>query len=575
MEKKDSLKELCSNLDEIEFGAVEKFLENIELNEYEDIILKKLNKNNIEIQKNKISQADIENINIYISFFSLANVGKYEYSLLDKNLKIFKNIENIYYLVTPQSLELYLKEQKQIEKKYKDKTIKLIHINPNDYEGTYGILMDTLKDLDSFNEILIDNTLGPKMMGYSLYKLSIEQGIKLVTWQSHQIEGGRNRVPGSDTLNYIEFPQLKNSSLIMNINNNLDKYNFIEAQELAKSINNFDEANIFEEVARIFDINLIFSYYLFIEELEIFIENNYSKYKKLMREKVKKLKKEIKNYLNEDESVKKVIYLTILSDYFKNKFDNNFLFIDILLQNIVELLNITDKKYKEMIKNNLLGADVKSSNGGIFKGDLSELLFLMLNKNNKEIEKIKKDKFYLGYNFFNEILKYELPKNINLIENNLILDKYGITIDLVKEYNIRKDNYSKQFNLKNISNSETISKILLKTLLISGKDITSEEIENIIKRTEENNKTYDKKDRQAFNTAVSRINSFINEFNKFLYDVIKDNYPTKAFNFEKRDFIYFNRVSYETKRFSRNNEDKKLLIIMENKFTLRINSSYI
>ena len=231
----EKIKKLCPELDEIGIGAVNKYISDQELNEIEESFLFNLRKINIEQQKEKISQIDIEAIDTYISFFSLANIGKYEYSILEKNLQIFENIKNIYFLATPQSIEKCKAEISTMKILSNDINIEVIDINPNDYEGVYTLLLKEITNNDIENKnILIDNTLGPKMVGYSLYKFSIDQGTKLITWQSQNIKDSTKRVPGSDTLNYIEFPQLKNSIIINKINKFLESYKFQEAAELAR-----------------------------------------------------------------------------------------------------------------------------------------------------------------------------------------------------------------------------------------------------------------------------------------------------------------------------------------------------
>lgn len=549
----EKIKKLCPELDEIGIGAVNKYISDQELNEIEESFLFNLRKINIEQQKEKISQIDIEAIDTYISFFSLANIGKYEYSILEKNLQIFENIKNIYFLATPQSIEKCKAEISTMKILSNDINIEVIDINPNDYEGVYTLLLKEITNNDIENKnILIDNTLGPKMVGYSLYKFSIDQGTKLITWQSQNIKDSTKRVPGSDTLNYIEFPQLKNSIIINKINKFLESYKFQEAAELASSINNIEEADIFQKLGDLFTIDSLTSYDSFSFNIENFVDSiNSTKYKESIKDKLNPFIKELKKFLElEDEKIQCINFFSILFDYFKEKFDDNPIF-------------------------KIIVCDILKSTDALNKKEIEKLLILINASSFQDIIKVKTtlDTFtafmrviyttppkvpYLQLeNFYDHIL-YTLPKTISLKDTTLYIDKQGIAIDLVKEYNLRKDRYHSSFNLKDFSNKKNNKKILIDLFNKIDGELSDNEFKDLIDSENVKNTTGQR------DTLISRFNSFVNNFNLFISHVIEENYPTKSILLKSKSFIEFKKTA---------SKDEKNRSI--NKYILKINSFYM
>lgn len=549
----ENIKKLCPELDEIGIGAVNKYISDQKLNEIEESFLFNLRKINIEQQKNKISQIDIEAIDTYISFFSLANIEKYEYSILEKNLQIFENIKNIYFLATPQSIEKCKAEIRTMKILSNDINIEVIDIDPNDYESVYALLLKEITNNDIENKnILIDNTLGPKMVGYSLYKFSIDQGTKLITWQSQNIKDSTKRVPGSDTLNYIEFPQLKNSIIINKINKFLESYKFQEAAELASSINNIEEADIFQKLGDLFTIDSLTSYDSFSFYIENFVDSiNSTKYKESIKDKLNPFIKELKKFLElEDEKIQCINFFSIIFDYFKEKFDENPIFKIII-------------------------CDILKSTDALNKKEIEKLLILINASSFQDIVKVKTtlDTFtafmrviyttppkvpYLQLeNFYDHIL-YTLPKTISLKGTTLYIDKQGIVIDLVKEYNLRKDRYHSSFNLKDFSNKKNNKKILIDLFNKIDGELSDDEFKDLIDSENVKNTTGQR------DTLISRFNSFVNNFNLFISHVIEENYPTKSILLKNKSFIEFKKTA---------SKDEKNRSI--NKYILKINSFYM
>ncbi|MDX8337006.1 hypothetical protein [Candidatus Cetobacterium colombiensis] len=549
----EKIKKLCPELDEIGIGAVNKYISDQELNEIEESFLFNLRKINIEQQKEKISQIDIEAIDTYISFFSLANIGKYEYSILEKNLQIFENIKNIYFLATPQSIEKCKAEISKMKILSNDINIEVIDINPNDYEGVYTLLLKEITNNDIENKnILIDNTLGPKMVGYSLYKFSIDQGTKLITWQSQNIKDSTKRVPGSDTLNYIEFPQLKNSIIINKINKFLESYKFQEAAELASSINNIEEADIFQKLGDLFSIDSLTSYDSFLSSIENFIDSiNSTKYRKSLKTKLSPFIKELKNFLeSDDKKIKYINFLSLLFDYFREKFDDNPIF-KIIVCDILKSNNVLNKKE---LDNFLILINASSFEDHIKINKSLDTFTAFMVITYKALPTILPLKLE---NFYDHIL-YTLPKTISLRGSTLYIDKPGIEIDLIKEYKLRENRYPKSFNLKDFSYKKTNKKIFTTLFNKINGELSDDEFKDLIDFENVENTTGQQ------DLLIFRLNNFVNDFNLFISHVIEENYPTKSILLKNKSFIIFKKT---------NSKDKENRSI--NKYILKINSFYM
>lgn len=523
----DKIKELCPKLDEIGIGAIDKYISNQFLNHEEDKILNTLNIENINNQRKKIPEIDIENIDTYVSFFSLATVGKYEYSLLEKNIRIFNNIKNVYFIASPQSLQDCKLEKIQLEKEHNGINISILEVDSNNYDNIYHQLLVELEIFDK-SKILIDNTSGPRIIGYNLYKFSIDQGTKLITWQSSQIKGFANRVPGTDTLNYIEFPQLKNSSVINNINNLIFEYKFMEASNLAKSINNMEEAIIYRELADIFSINSIFDFLIFSSKIKSFY-NDFSlkNINPSLKEKLNLMKADFKARFDNNDLNTNITYLVIMFDFYKKNLNLAEILEKIVLNLIFSTMNLTKEEDKQKIRTFL-------DNNFQERTDSSELFNLLSSLCCNEDEKnklIHLEEENLVYKY----LKYQLPKTLYLEDNILYFEKYDIKIDLNEES--KKSPAAKK--LKDLNSESTGIKKLLRPLFTSiNNEICDSDFREFF---EVNTKT-----NTAINTRVSRLKDDILEINNFIYDFINKNYPAKVVYFENNDFIIFEKIINES-----------------------------
>lgn len=281
------------NLDKEKFYEQINKIFNNYTEENKDIIKKAvLDKNNLTLQEikslsNMVSK-NIKNENkklgdiisetfSYISFFSFAATDKWELSPIDKSVEALKNIKECFFLATPESLTKAEKKKEDLLMKFGHKiNIKIIKISSDDYDEIYNHLENILTNSESAaTNFILDNTLGFKMITGVFYKFAVEQGVKLISWQNEHcsIDERIYRIPATDKLNFLEFPQLKNHNIISNINNLIADFKFKEAKGLCEAINNFDRAILLDSLANVFNLENILNSGKFLEAIEEFLEN--------------------------------------------------------------------------------------------------------------------------------------------------------------------------------------------------------------------------------------------------------------------------------------------------------------
>ena len=228
----------------------------------------------IERERIKVEKGGSYNFTSLISFVSLASKDEFDFSPVEKTLRVFGSIEKIYFLHTKESRERARKlREKLLEERY---GVELIEVDTGNYDQVYHSLSKVIGDQKygrevSRDEFLIENTLGMKMVSAAFSRFGIEQGIKLVTWQNEQLEnkmGHLDRLPGSETLYLNKAPEMANYTSYNAIDRLLDSYDFFAAGKVFEAINNKEMSSIFEVLGEIFSYDNIDDYERLLEVIK-------------------------------------------------------------------------------------------------------------------------------------------------------------------------------------------------------------------------------------------------------------------------------------------------------------------
>ncbi|NLK61819.1 MAG: hypothetical protein GX287_00030 [Fusobacteria bacterium] len=210
---------------------------------------------NLNLEKIRFKEeiVQFETIDTIISFLSISSQS---IEAFEKTLYLFENrIKRIMLFYTYESSY----KLKRLEDEYK--SIKFITKNissvVDDYSLLHYFIMSTIRDNRiNYDNIIIDNTLGFKMVGLAMYQISVEQNIKTINWKQQFKDGTNKIIVGSDTYNLIKIPRLENYSLYKNINQTVEKCNFEALYILYSHINNYNKSIIFKFLNEIFDDTL-------------------------------------------------------------------------------------------------------------------------------------------------------------------------------------------------------------------------------------------------------------------------------------------------------------------------------
>lgn len=482
------------NLDKEKFcEQINKIFKNYTENNTDIIKKAVLDKNNLTLQEikslsNMVSK-NIKNENkklgdiisetfSYISFFSFAAIDEWELSPIDKSIEALKNIKECFFLATPESLTRAEKKKEDLLMKFSHKiNIKIIKISSDDYDEIYAHLENILTNSESAAaNFILDNTLGFKMITGVFYKFAVEQGIKLISWQNEHcsIDDRIYRIPATDKLNFLEFPQLKNHKVISNINNLIADFKFKEAKGLCEAINNFDRAILLDSLANIFNLENVLNSGNFLESIEEFLENKlilknknindiYKNIVSLLNKILKIEKKEeskfyniiyfyigynfIKSFLKDFKNDNDILRNVVIEKYYDNLKDENF--VDECLEDcwfynfdleifdpLFELEEIQDNK-----DNNKIQTQPSWYENEVLSSLISEILTIeeeesYLNNGNLTLYKKLQEIFKIvtSLDRLKEDLEISLPKQIYLENNNLILKKFKLNILLERKF---------------------------------------------------------------------------------------------------------------------------------------------
>ena len=360
----------------------------IKISKDEQEKLSEIYKKRIEHEKKKVDTENIidsNKIKVVISTVSLANVSSniLEELPLEKTLRLCENVKNVYLFYSNEASEKF----KLIKEKLNNKNIE-VNSRMTDKEkltsenivSMRAFLFDTLKVLKEKgikeDEILIDLTVGMKLASIAMYKIAVENGIKIVNWkeiyfskykknedEEYSLSNESFRIVFSAMFEIIKEILAENKQMLLDINASIKRKEYQTVVSLYKKLDRKNEELFFKEISELFNKGL-------------FLELNVGKFSNKLKDFVETIlaHKEFPEYFK--EKIKNLmIYLQIVSDFdVKDLEDYN-----------KEFIKELKLKYKEYKDKNSEDADVsdflveyyskKMKNLGITDEDLEILTF--------------------------------------------------------------------------------------------------------------------------------------------------------------------------------------------------------
>ena len=360
----------------------------IKISKDEQEKLSDIYKKRIENEKNKVDTENIidsNKIKVVISTVSLANVSSniLEELPLEKTLRLCENVKNVYLFYSNEASEKF----KLIKEKLNNKNIEVNSIMTDKEKLTSenivsmrAFLFDTLKVLKEKgikeDEILIDLTVGMKLASIAMYKIAVENGIKIVNWkeiyfskykknedEEYSLSNESFRIVFSAMFEIIKEILAENKQMLLDINASIKRKEYQTVVSLYKKLDRKNEELFFKEISELFNKGL-------------FLELNVGKFSNKLKDFVETIlaHKEFPEYFK--EKIKNLmIYLQIVSDFdVKDLEDYN-----------KEFIKELKLKYEEYKDKNSEDADVsdflveyyskKMKNLGITDEDLEILTF--------------------------------------------------------------------------------------------------------------------------------------------------------------------------------------------------------
>ena len=360
----------------------------IKISEEEQGKLLDIYKKRIENEKKKVDTENIidsNKIKVVISTVSLANVSSniLEELPLEKTLRLCENVKNVYLFYSNEASEKF----KLIKEKLNNKNIE-VNARMTDKEkltseniiSMRAFLFDTLKVLKEKgikeDEILIDLTVGMKLASIAMYKIAVENGIKIVNWkeiyfskykknenEEYSLSNESFRIVFSAMFEIIKEILAENKQMLLDINASIKRKEYQTVVSLYKKLDRKNEELFFKEISELFNKELLLDLNVgkFSNKLKDFVETilAHKEFPEYFKEKIKNL----------------MIYLQIVSDFdVKDLEDYN--------KEFVKELKL---KYEEYKDKNSEDADVsdflveyyskKMKNLGITDEDLEILTF--------------------------------------------------------------------------------------------------------------------------------------------------------------------------------------------------------
>ena len=300
----------------------------IKISEEEQGKLLDIYKKRIENEKKKVDTENIidsNKIKVVISTVSLANVSSniLEELPLEKTLRLCENVKNVYLFYSNEASEKF----KLIKEKLNNKNIE-VNSRMTDKEkltsenivSMRAFLFDTLKVLKEKgikeDEILIDLTVGMKLASIAMYKIAVENGIKIVNWkeiyfskykknedEEYSLSNESFRIVFSAMFEIIKEILAENKQMLLDINASIKRKEYQTVVSLYKKLDRKNEELFFKEISELFNKDL-------------FLELNVGKFSNKLKDFVETIlaHKEFPEYFK--EKIKNLmIYLQIVSDF--------------------------------------------------------------------------------------------------------------------------------------------------------------------------------------------------------------------------------------------------------------------
>lgn len=300
----------------------------IKISKDEQEKLSEIYKKRIEHEKKKVDTENIidsNKIKVVISTVSLANVSSniLEELPLEKTLRLCENVKNVYLFYSNEASEKF----KLIKEKLNNKNIE-VNSKMTDKEkltsenivSMRAFLFDTLKVLKEKgikeDEILIDLTVGMKLASIAMYKIAVENGIKIVNWkeiyfskykknedEEYSLSNESFRIVFSAMFEIIKEILAENKQMLLDINASIKRKEYQTVVSLYKKLDRKNEELFFKEISELFNKGL-------------FLELNVGKFSNKLKDFVETIlaHKEFPEYFK--EKIKNLmIYLQIVSDF--------------------------------------------------------------------------------------------------------------------------------------------------------------------------------------------------------------------------------------------------------------------
>lgn len=528
---------------------------------------------NINFQKEKITTL------ISTVSFTKINDNILDELPIEKSLRIFNNIKNIYLFHTKAAIENYLKIKEKLTKngynvigEEVDETLTEIR------KYLHKILREELNK----DETIVDITPGIKISSISMYKFAVENGIRAINWKEIQLpryntntyekEERTDRIVFSTRLEILKEALEESRQILTDINDALDREEYAILARYYDKLDRKDEAFFFENLAKLFNLEnfLALDSENFYKQLKEFLDNilSYRNFDKNISDKIRPFilllkvisdtdedgkfdekfldedsdflinyyKEEMKNFkivdgdfvdytlLTEDDNKflkKREIYYYLVLKFLERKYTDTNLegnILDSIKGKVLEHLTTSElKKFEEELERNGISFEIFYEN--LFEKYNSE----------QELKNI--------LNLFNIKEKFEeiLTKPATFVDKHIFrLEDYNIEIDFQKDAEFT-ENTAKG---NKISINNKFYKEILKRLLVT-KNYSIKESD--LKEIEYFKSSANKKDGKKVSTFETKISTFKNKFYKKLNEAIR-----RKIGEEVEDFIMVEELKNDT-----------------------------